>query len=446
MNWFPGKNSAGSDAELDPCRDVLRQLGAEGHYVVWGNETCPTTGRPHIEGYVHFKHARSHKSVCGLLSGAHVEAAKGTPVEARAYCVGPYDKGDKHKDYNPSHEEYNDLPVQGKRTDIEDVRNQLRNGATMRDITDGSFNYQDILIAEKWFKYNEQKRSKPMEIRWYYGPPGAGKTRAALEWLGDDVYTASRTTSKFWDGYDAHQGVLIDDFRTDWCKFVELLGITDRYAYQVEVKGSARQLRATKMAITCPYSPEEVFSRISEDLDQLLGRLSEIHEITGIKSRRPMPKRFKDGEIQIPPAETLSNSGLEPQNGLYPEEQAEPLLPRTPFQESECNGCCERRDNCGEGSRCTRCHRAHCVQGLQELSGVSRRSPQAESVETHRRQSLAHGSISADYLSKWECWSDEHSLCDDESGEEDVYSFEGFNAHSGPTGTSGLPMEWCESV
>lgn len=179
----------------------------------------------------------------------------------------------------------------------------LRQGANMREIVGGDRtpNLQCIQIAEKYLKYCERERDFVPEIKYFYGPAGAGKTREAYEWLGADVYTANRTTGKFWDGYDAHTSVIIDDFRADWVRPEVFLGMTDRYPYRVETKGGMRQLLARKIAITCPYSPDEVFAASKENLDQFLGRMSEVHHYPD-GGQRPMPKFFKRGKLQKPPA------------------------------------------------------------------------------------------------------------------------------------------------
>lgn len=272
--------------------ELVNSLVDEAQAVIAAYEVAPDTGTPHIQGYVYYANQRSFMSMKKRLPRAHYEAALGTGEQNVVYCSKEGEVFLKEGVF----------PARGKRTDIESLYDMLRQGASMREILGGDAtpNYQCLQIAEKYLKYNERERDWIPEVKYFFGPPGAGKTRAAREWLGEDTYTANRTTSKFWDGYDAHNGVLIDDFRTDWCKFVELLGITDRYAYRVETKGGARQLLARKIAITSPYAPEEVFGTLGENLEQFLGRITEVHELTGQASRRPMPKRFVDGELMSP--------------------------------------------------------------------------------------------------------------------------------------------------
>lgn len=245
---------------------AVKSLASCSRYLVCGRERGES-GTPHLQGYVYFDSARSFNAVKKSLSKAHIEVARGTAESNRAYCT-------KQEDFD----EYGVIPSQGQRTDIDVVRDELRAGANMKAITNIAKSSQSIRVAETWLKYNEEPRTWKPEVRWYHGPTGAGKTRAAREWLGDHTYTCLNN-GKYWEGYDAHESVLLDDFRKDFCKFHELLKILDRYEYRVEVKGASRQLLARKIAITAPFPPEEIYNT-REDVKQLTRRIDEIISVT----------------------------------------------------------------------------------------------------------------------------------------------------------------------
>lgn len=40
---------------LDECYETLNEIADDCKYAIFGNETCPTTGRHHLQGYVMFK-------------------------------------------------------------------------------------------------------------------------------------------------------------------------------------------------------------------------------------------------------------------------------------------------------------------------------------------------------------------------------------------------------
>lgn len=60
-------------------------------YCCAGKETAPTTGTPHIQGYLRFKSPRSFRKLqtdfvkAGI--NAHITIAKGTPQQNRTYCT-----------------------------------------------------------------------------------------------------------------------------------------------------------------------------------------------------------------------------------------------------------------------------------------------------------------------------------------------------------------------
>ncbi|GAC77786.1 replication protein [uncultured marine virus] len=82
-------------------------------YCVIGREIAPTTGTPHLQGYLSLSTRKSFAAVRDMLPACHIEGARGTPSQCRTYCI-------KDGDYD----EYGTLPdvQQGKRTDFERFR------------------------------------------------------------------------------------------------------------------------------------------------------------------------------------------------------------------------------------------------------------------------------------------------------------------------------------
>lgn len=179
-----------------------------------------------------------------LPNGAHIEATRGTPQQASNYCK-------KEGDYT----EFGTLPEkQGKRSDLENVREIVRETGKMRDVIMNAQSYQSVRMAECMLKYFETPRTAKPYVSWYWGATGTGKTRRAYEELGKDCYTCL-TTGKWFEGYDAHEKVLIDDIRDTFMSFNDFLRLIDRYECRVECKGGSRQFKATRIIITSPFHP-----------------------------------------------------------------------------------------------------------------------------------------------------------------------------------------------
>lgn len=172
----------------------------------------------------------------------------------------------------------------GARTDIAEVKAIVKDTLSMAAVVEVATSTQSVRMAELWLKYNEPKRPitpQGITIHWRYGSTGTGKTRYVWEKHGLTVFTP--TTFKWWEGYDGHKIVLIDEFRANWCTFGELLKLTDIYPYTVETKNGSRQIQATTWYITSCKHPAQVYNPdafdAQERVDQFLRRLTSITHV-----------------------------------------------------------------------------------------------------------------------------------------------------------------------
>lgn len=244
--------------------DEQRVQALEAKYIVYGRETA-STGTPHLQGYLQFKNPRSFNSVKKSLGKtAHIEPSKGNAEQNRAYC--------SKQDENFF--EKGEVQSQGKRTDLDKIREVIKTTNKMSEVVEVATSYQSVRMAECILKYREKPRSWKPKVYWFHGSTGTGKTRKAMELLGDDCYVKSNN-DKWFEGYDAHEKVLFDDFRPSTLPFHFLLQLLDRYPCRVECKGSTRQFLAKEIIITSPYPPEIMY-KTQEDVMQLIRRTDEI--------------------------------------------------------------------------------------------------------------------------------------------------------------------------
>lgn len=242
--------------------EALKVLKDKTRYIIVGKEVG-ANGTPHFQCYCYFNTLKSFSFLKKSLPRAHIEVAIASCLANVKYCS---------KDGN-LFLEHGVKPNQGKRSDIESAVALLKGGSNVREVIDVAKSYQSIKVAEVWMKYNEKGRKWKPEVRWYHGSTGSGKTRSAVEWLGEDYYVP--VSFKWWEGYDAHPNVLLDDIRGDFCKYHDMLKLIDRYQYRVESKGGSRQFLAKKIAITSPYHPKDIWN-ISEDKSQLFRRIDQV--------------------------------------------------------------------------------------------------------------------------------------------------------------------------
>lgn len=242
---------------IDWCRDntvytiIGREVGAE--------------GTPHLQGYTELKKKTRFTTIKGIFTRAHIEPRKGTQQEALTYCK-------KEKNFI----EIGEPRKQGARVDLDKVRTiALDEG--MRAVT-ARFNLQQIKVAEKYLQYNEEAREFKPNVIWLWGPTGSGKSRRARELCDDDVFTKN-SGNKWWDGYDSHASIIIDDFRPSWWDLTYMLALLDRYPMYVEIKGGGRQMLARTMIVTSAFPPEKCYTNTGEAITQLIRRIDEIHYV-----------------------------------------------------------------------------------------------------------------------------------------------------------------------
>jgi len=242
-------------------------------YCICNPEICPETGKEHYQGYIIFASAKTFSATKKIfekenMMGIHVEQRKGTHLEAVEYCSKMASKNDTKMLYK-----YGNEPHQGERSDLQVMKQRIKDGANIRAIIEESQNYQALRGAEILIRYFEKPRDWQTEVYWYWGSTGSGKSRAAFAEAGEDRWVSMKSAQWF-EGYDGHANVIFDDFRGDFCKYHELLRLTDRYECRIECKGGSRQFLAKKIWITSCHPPEKAYKSLGENIDQLLRRIT----------------------------------------------------------------------------------------------------------------------------------------------------------------------------
>ena len=251
-------------------------------YMCFQHEICPTTGSPHLQGYAEFSR-QVHWGTLKSMVANHISIRtcdKSGSVN-RAYCM---------KTQEGAHDfwEHGDIVEKGQRTDLDMLCTAIEAGKTLKEVAEmdpATFirNYRGIQFYKGLLS---KPRSWKTEVYWYYGPTGTGKShtaaeeaRAAADADTQDVYY-KMAGSKWWDGYDGHSYVVIDDFRADMAPFYQLLLWFDKYPTRVEIKGASTELVAKKIWITCPKTPKELYAQSEkigdEDIQQLMRRITTV--------------------------------------------------------------------------------------------------------------------------------------------------------------------------
>lgn len=249
------------------------------HYAVVGQEVGEG-GTPHLQGYLETNKRIGLLAVKEALPGlkrAHLEIRRGKRRQAISYAK----KDGKFLEFGET-TNYEEK----ERLSNKEVRELALAGGSRAVAKDERSTLNQIKFARLLLEEMEPQRdsNKKITVHWYYGRTGIGKSRRArweaVDEFGEDEVYRKAEPSKWFNGYDRHKAVIIDDFRDSWWFFTEILRLLDRYPTQVEIKGGMRQWVPEKIWVTSAHSPKELYKGVGEDIQQLVRRCTRIEEMT----------------------------------------------------------------------------------------------------------------------------------------------------------------------
>lgn len=129
-------------------------------------------------------------------------------------------------------------------------------------------------------KDNMQPVAMERTVRVFCGPTHTGKSHRAWEEATLQAYPKD-PMSKFWDGYQGHKNVVIEEFRGD-ISISHMLRWTDKYPVIVDAKHGATILQATNIWITSNVHPRDWYPNLDEATRNALLRRLQITEMEQI--------------------------------------------------------------------------------------------------------------------------------------------------------------------
>lgn len=238
-------------------------------YLVYGREIAPTTGTPHLQGYIEFKSAKTHSAVAKFFNirGIHFEMRRGTPEEASNYCKKEGDFFEKGT-----------MPMaNGVRKGFKEACDKILSGVPIEEIAteypEEYVRYSSGLKSLATMKVKPRDPNNPPQIIWFWGLAGTGKTREAYE-RHEKVYIKDGT--QWWDGYEGQEAIIIDDFEAIEWNYRDFLRLLDRYPYRGQFKGGYVNVNSPYIYITCEYHPSKIWN--GNKLAQVTRRLTTIVE------------------------------------------------------------------------------------------------------------------------------------------------------------------------
>jgi len=236
-------------------------------YMIVGKE-IGENGTPHLQGYIHFKNQIQFQVLKTAFPQIHWEQAKGSAEQNRTYCS-------KEQDFF----ELGTCPKSDGQASKESWREILSAAES------GKWNWLKEEYPKIWVTMSEKLISKRIpntnviegEIanEWWYGETGTGKSKLAWEKYGNICF--QKMLNKWWDGYDAHPVVIIEEWSPKNEVTASALKIwADRYPFTAQIKGGVLQkIRPSKIIVISNYRLSDCFPD-HRDAEPLQRRFREI--------------------------------------------------------------------------------------------------------------------------------------------------------------------------
>lgn len=240
-------------------------------YLVWEMETCPTTGTPHIQGYIRFKTRKLLSAVKNQLHpSAHLELARGSEEENRNYCSKAREQAGS--DW-AEHGTYDAGRRQGQRSDLISAIETLKESgicAVMDDHPETYCKYHSGL--EKLAKHHRllPPLRREMEVTVVWGPPGIGKTWATLDAFPDAFcVTPGRDP---WGHYNHEKQVVFDEFHPEQWNIQDMNRYLDIYRCRLSCRYDDKYAEWNRVIIISNIDPAGWYFQWPEDIRQAFHR------------------------------------------------------------------------------------------------------------------------------------------------------------------------------
>lgn len=243
-------------------------------YIAYSKEVAPTTGTPHLQGYVSFCSAKTHDQAKKLLPGMWCSPMIGSLAENDIYCS-----------------KVESMTERGEKPISNDNKGRAEKMRWQRARDAAKKNLLDDIDADIYIRcYSTLKRiAKDHAIKpapqdciavWIYGVTGMGKSHSVEIASGLNVYKKNMDILQWFDCYQGEECVYLEDISVFNVKWGDLLKrLADKWPMLACVKGSMQYIRPKYVVVTSNYRISDIWTD-SRTVDPLLRRFREVEKLS----------------------------------------------------------------------------------------------------------------------------------------------------------------------
>lgn len=208
-------------------------------YLAWGDETCPTTGRPHKQAFAYSQLQNRFSWWKARFPKDHMEPMRGNFRENETYITkeGTLKELGERPMLNGDHKAKH-IIVQ-KIEEGEKPIEIARNHGNLTETVARYHRFWQTMWREITMSKLREEGFQPRQVYIHVGPAGVGKSKYIYEQHSThDIYVMPRRDGKWYGSYSGQSVVVFNDVRPgDIMSVPDFLNVTDGYPIEVEVKG-----------------------------------------------------------------------------------------------------------------------------------------------------------------------------------------------------------------
>lgn len=270
------------------------RLIKDGDYYCFSFERGLKEATPHIHIFFCFKSPRTGNSIKKYFPTCHIEFCSGSIDENVDYIAktGKWKESEKEKTkIDGMFFENKERPKEagrGKRNDLEQLRELIKNGADNVTIYDTNANYLLYSstidrIRQEYLQTECRKKFRQLEVTYVFGKTGTGKTRGIMERYGYENVKRITNYDHPFDDYKGEDVIIFEEFRNSLA-IEQMLNYLDGYPVCLPCRYSDKWACFTKVFICTNWTLEEQYQNIQENYPEtwnaFLRRIHNVKEYT----------------------------------------------------------------------------------------------------------------------------------------------------------------------
>ena len=309
-------------------------------YLSIGKHTGQQTGYQHCHMNLELEKKKTMTWVKNTLFGCnemHCEPRRGTREQCNEYL----NKDGQFREIINTR-----TTQQGKRTDLDHIKELIDDGSSFFDLYD--YHFGTVVRCEKGIRnYIAMKDTieatstiyEPPEVIVYVGPAGSGKTWHCAtdpDYMNGKGYRfpVQMDSKLYFDGYDRQKTLWFDEFSGKTMQFTKFCQLTDRFGARYETKGGSVLVFGLKKilisTIQFPHLWWAGSERYQTDTEQLFRRLTKCYYLGPPRIKEDgtkeyaIPLEFNPRECGVRDAEEILKRHVKYPSDLMEEEPDQP--------------------------------------------------------------------------------------------------------------------------